>query len=195
METDDVGLREQLVERIAATGVDRPRTERLGEPRRLATDPPRADDAEELVVETFAEHEVEGEAPLVVPPQHAVALGDPAEQRKHQRDRELGRRAREDVRRVRDQHAVPRRRIEVDVVDTDAVVRDDPQPRAGSVEIRVVDPRAEERDDPVGAARLAGELEVPLQLCHDARWHGSGDVNPRSHRGDAIAAGRGRRPG
>ena len=69
----------------------------------------------------------------------AVALGDPPQQREHQRDRELGRRARQHVGRVRDDDAARGRRGEIDVVDADRVVRDDAQLRARGVEVRPVD--------------------------------------------------------
>ena len=78
-----------------------------------------------LAVERSPEHELERELPRRAPADEAVALGDPAQQREHQADGELGRRAREHVRRVRDDDPARRGRLEVDVVHADRVVRDD----------------------------------------------------------------------
>ena len=119
------------LERVAAPGEERGRAERLGEPRRLAADPARPDHAEALALEALAEHELEREAPRLAGAEHPVALGHAAEQRERERDRELGGRAREHVRRVRDDDAARAGGGEVDVVDADAVVGDDLQPGAG----------------------------------------------------------------
>ena len=101
----------------------------------------------------------------------AVALRDPAQERQEQPDRELGGRPGEHVRRVRDHDAVPARRVEVDVVDSDAVVGDDPELGPGGVEEVVVDSRGQHGDDPVRTRRRVDELEV----ADDRLLHFPGD--------------------
>ena len=105
------------------------------------------------------EHELERERPLLAAPDEAVALGDPAQQREHEPDGELCRRAREHVRRVRDHEAAPGRLVEIDVVHADRVVRDDAELWPGAVEKLGVDVRRQQRDDPVGTLRRVVELE------------------------------------
>ena len=63
------------------------------------------------------EHELERELPRLPAPDEPVALGHPAQQRQHQRQRDLGGGAGQHVRRVRDDHAPTPGRVEVDVVD------------------------------------------------------------------------------
>ena len=52
------------------------------------------------------------------------------------------------------------RRVEVDVVDADRVVRDDTQAGAGALEVRIVDGRRQQAEDPVGSLRVVDQLEV-----------------------------------
>ena len=67
----------------------------------------------------------------------------------------LGGRVREDAGRVADDDAALARRVEVDVVDPDRVVRDDAELRAGRVEERGVDGDRGRDDDAVRARRAA----------------------------------------
>ena len=158
---DDVRLGEERVEVVVTAGEGRAGAERLGQRRRLAADPAGPDDEQPLPVEARAEHELERELPFLPPAHEAVALGDPPQQREHQADRELGRRPREHVRRVRDDDVPLRRSGEVDVVHADGVVRDDAELRAGPVEIGAVDSRREHRDDPVHARRASRSSRSP----------------------------------
>ena len=182
VDRDDVGLRQQRIEVGVAAGEDGARTERLDEPRRLATDPPGPDDQYRLAREALAEHELERELPRVAPADEAVALGHPPQQRQHQRQRDLGGGSGQHVRRVRDHDPAPAGRLEVDVVHPDGVVGDDPELRAGRLEIRVVDHDVEHRDDPVGADRRGDELEVGLELPLDLGEDAVREVDAGSHR-------------
>ena len=111
----------------------------------------------------------------------AVALGHPAQQREHQRQRDLGRRAGEDVRRVGDDDAPAAGRLEVDVVHADGVVGDDPQLRPGGLEVRVVDRHRQHRDDPVGAGGRVDELEVGGERLLDLDRNAIAEMDAGSH--------------
>ena len=106
----------------------------------------------------------------------AVALGDAAQEREHQRQRELRRRAGEHVRRVGDDDAAAPRRLEVDVVHPDGVVGDDPQLRAGRLEVGVVDRDREHRHDAVRAggdgtsSKSAASAASTSAGTRSARW-------------------------
>ena len=182
MEADDVGDRQQLVERIATACESRARAESLDEPRGLPADPPRPDDADELPVQALAEHELEGEAPLATVANQPVSLGHAAQQGQHQRDGELRRRTRQHIGRVRDDDSAPAGSVEVDVVDADRVVGDDCELRPGAVEQRAVDRRRQERKDPVRSFRRVGELEVLGERRGDNGRNGPGDVDSRDAR-------------
>ena len=160
VERDDVGLAEQRVEVGVSAREDRRGAEGLHEPRRLAADPTAPDDQHRLALETLAEHELERELPRLLPPHEAVALGHAPQERQHQRQRDLGRGARQDVGRIGDDHASAAGSVEVDVVHADGVVRDDPQLRPGCLEVGVVDGHREHRHDPVCTVGRRNELEV-----------------------------------
>ena len=83
----------------------------------------------------------------------------------------FGRGVREDSRRVaRDDAALAENR-EVEVVDADRVVGDDPKPGAGRVEERGVDPDRRGDDHAVGARGLGDELEPLSELRFDLGRH------------------------
>src|SRR5437764_679039 len=71
---------------------------------------------------------------------------------------------------------------EVDVVDADRVVRDDPQLRAHGVEVVAVDPRRQQRKDTLGATRLVDQLEPLAERVLDRLQDRPGDVNARLRR-------------
>ena len=128
----------------------------------------------------------------VPPPHEPVPLRDPAKEREHQPDGELGRRTGEDVGRVRDDHAALGRRLEVDVVDTDRIVGDDLELRPDAVEERSVDGGRQERQDTVGALRRIDELERLGQGGRDLVEHRRGDVNARPGHEAEASTRRGR---
>ena len=107
VEADDVGARQQLVQRIVAAGEDRARAECFREARRLPADPAGADDPDRLALEPFAEHELERERPGRASPDEPVSLDDPAQEGEGDCDGELRRRLRQDVRGVRDHDPPP----------------------------------------------------------------------------------------
>ena len=181
VEGDDVGVAEERIEVVVAAREDGGGAERLRQPCRLAADPPRADDQHRLSRQALAEHELEREPPRLAAPHEAVAFGDAAQEREHQRERELRRRAGEDVRRVGDDDAAAPRRLEVDVVHPDGVVGDDPQLRPGRLEIGVVDRHREHRHDAVRADRRRHQLEVGRELRLDLGRHPLGEMDARSH--------------
>ena len=193
VDADHVRVAKEGVEVVAAAGEARLRAERLGEAGGLAADAAGADDEQPLAVQPAPEHELERELPRRAPADEAVALGDPPEEREHQADRELGRRARQHVGRVRDEDAALRGRVEVDVVDADRVVRDDAELRPGAVEERPVDARRQHRDDPVRALRRVGELEGVDEGALDLDRHRGGDVHPRPAHSAAVCSGSRRR--
>ena len=131
--------RQQLVEVGVASGEHGHGAERLGEPGRLAADPPAPDDQHRLALEPLAEHELERELPRLAATDEPVALGHAAQQRQHQGQRDLCRRPGQDVGRVRDDDPAAAGGVEVDVVDPDRVVGDDAQLRPGGLEVGVVD--------------------------------------------------------
>ena len=181
VQADDVGGLEQRVELVAAAGEDRARAERLGERRRRAPDPSGPDDAERLAAQRLAEHELERERPPRLPAQEPVSLGDAAEQRERERDRQLGDGVGQHVGRVRDEDVARARGFEIDVVDADAVVRDDAELRPGAVEQLAVDRRRQHREDSVDALDAVGERErLRERLVHAGRQL-AGDVDGRRH--------------
>ena len=177
VQADDVCRGKQLREPPGTSGERHSGAQRLDEPSRLATDPAWPDDADELAVEALAEHELEREAPRLAPPEQAVALGDATEQREHQRQRELGRRTRQHVRRVRDEDVVRAGSVEVEVVHADRVVGNDPQPGTSPVEQRRVHGRGQEREDPVDPLRSSDQLEVLGEGRGDRGGDLPGDVD------------------
>ena len=160
VQRDDVGGREQLVERqaAAARGVDDVHSVRQSQSLDRLPDPAVTDEAEGEPGEPSAEHQVRRPDPALAAADQAVALGDAAEQREHQRDGELGRRLGQDVGCVRDHDPAPPARVQVDVVDPDRVVRDDAQLRPGRVEQLVVDAVGEHQHQPVLAGHAPEEL-------------------------------------
>ena len=118
---------------------------------------PGPDDAERLAAQGLAEHELERERPRACAAQEPVSFGDAAEQRERERDRQLGDRVGQHVGRVRDEDVALARRLEIDVVDADAVVRDDAELRPGAVEQLAVDRLRQHRQDPVDAFEPVGE--------------------------------------
>ena len=195
VEGDDVGLGEQAVEVVVPPGEHGPGTEGLGEARRLAPDPAGPDDEDVLPVEARPEHELERELPLVPPADEAVALGYPPEEREHQPECELGRRAREDVRRVGDHDPASPGLGEVDVVHPDRIVGDHAELRTCPVEVVPVHADGEHRHDSLRSARLGDEVEVTaergLHLGGDGCRHV--DAGPR-HRSGYSDSTRGRWP-
>ena len=174
VQRDDVGGREQLVERAgsaprarrstagsaaAAAGVDdRPSRTRGRGARSRAPIWPEADDAERLALDARAEVEV-----------HAPRPGAPARtSRSPSPSRRVAIRisanAMSAVASVRTPGVfvtiTPRaaQAGDVDVVVADRDVRDDPQLRAGGVEQRVVDAVVQQRDDGVGAGDRVVQL-------------------------------------
>jgi hypothetical protein len=195
VEADDVGVSEQPAKVVAAPGERRVRAERLREARCLAADPPGSHDQELLAVEARPQHELERELPLGPSADEPITLGDPAEEREHQADAELGRGAREDVRSVGHDDAPCGCSVEVDVVDADRVVRDDADLGACTVEIVGVDPGREGNEDPVGALGCIDELEVSLQGGFDLGRHRSGEMDARPwHERGARLVGEDARP-
>ena len=195
VDADDVGIGEQTIEVVVPPGQRHAGAEGLGEACRLAPDPAGPDDEQALPVETRAEHELERELPLVPPADEAVAFGYPAEEREHQPECELGRRAREDVRRVGDDDPAPLGLGEVDVVHPDRVVGDHAELRACPVEVVPVHSDGEHRDDPVCSTRLGDEVEVTGERSLNLRRNGGRhvDAGPRHRRGYSDST-RGRWP-
>ncbi len=97
-------------------------------------DAAEADHRERLVGQLDATEAAALPAPV---DQRRVRLRDVARQRQHQRDRVLRRRQRVRLRRVADQDAARRGRLDVDVVDTGAGPADHAQPRAGGDQLGV----------------------------------------------------------
>ena len=95
---------------------------------------------------------------------------------------------REDAGRVAHDDAALARRVEVDVVEPDRVVRDDAELGAGGVEIGGVDPDGRRDDDSVRVARGVDELEVGGELLLDLGGHAGRLVDARSrHRAYASS--------
>ena len=98
----------------------------IGQPGYGTTDPAVPDQAEREPGESSAEHQVRRPDPLLAAADQAVALGHPTQQRQHDRERQLGGRLGQDVRRVRDDDTAAPAGLDVHVVDPDGVVGDDP---------------------------------------------------------------------
>ena len=160
VEADDVCDPEQLLQRITSAREDRARAECLREARRLPPDPAGADDAERLAVEPLSEHEFERERPGSPRPDEPVSLDDPAEESQSDSDRELRGRLRQHVRGIGDHDAAPPRRLQVDVVDPDAVVCDDLELWPGALQVGVVDHGVDQGEDSLRFRRIRDELEV-----------------------------------
>ncbi len=114
-----------------------------------AADAPEPVDPERLARERHAE-----ELPRLPPvpgagPREGLALAQPARDGEDQGEREVGRRVREDVRRVRDEDPAGPARREVHVVDADGVARDEADPRRGREDVRR-DALARRRQERVG---------------------------------------------
>ncbi len=122
--------------------------------------------------------------------QRRVGLRDVARQRQHQRDRVLGGRQRVRLRRVADQDAARRGRLDVDVVDARAGPADHAQPRPGCDQLgvdagggahdeRVVVADALQQLGPVEAGRDVdlGRLAQPVDA---GRGDGLGDEDPHA---------------
>ena len=143
MQRQEVGTREHLVE---GSGLDAELAKALGCDERVVGDHlhlqaerPAGDLAADAAEPEHAEHLVGELDPAPLRPLPAaldecrVRLRDVSREGEEQADRVLGRR--DDVRlgRVRDDDAPARRRIDVDVVDTDARAADHLQPRARAI--------------------------------------------------------------
>src|SRR5262249_35111327 len=123
VERDELDARRQLLgrERIEADDVH---AQAHAARRRVAADVAEADDAQRLAGDLDA-HEL-----LLLPltALHAgVGAWDLAGEREHEADGQLGRRGRVALRRVDDEDALRRGRLDVDVVDADAGAADDLQ--------------------------------------------------------------------
>ena len=92
--------------------------------RQLGADVPEADHAERLPAKLDPG---EGAALPAARPKGGVGPGNLPGEREHQRERVLGGRRVHRHRRVDDDHALPSRRVDVDVVDADASAADHPQ--------------------------------------------------------------------
>ena len=116
-----------------------------------------------------AEHGRRLPRPRLARAHEPVALGDAPDEREQERERELGGRRREHVRRVRDDDAALRRRREVDVVVADRVLRHDAQLRAGGVQQLGVDGVGRHRHEPVRTRHVHADLVLerrPQRLLH-----------------------------
>ena len=173
MERDEVALGQQLVERsryVAPSGpvtssgsaldvvVQDPHPEPLGPPRDRLADPPEADDAERRAVDVRPEQQQRPPRLPAAGADVAIALGHAPGGGHQQRQGEVGGRLGQDARRVADGDAAPRARGDVDVVEADRVVADDPELRPGRVEELVVDPVGQQVSDAVAAGDPAQEL-------------------------------------
>ena len=98
--------------------------------------------------------------------------------RKRDGDRELRGRLRQHVRGVGDHDAAAPCRLQVDVVDADAVVGDHLELRAGPLQVRVVDDGVDEGEDSLRVGRIRDQLEVLLEGLRDASRHVARDVHP-----------------
>jgi hypothetical protein len=126
-----------------------------------------ADQAERQTGEASPQHQVRCPDPVLAPADQPVALRDAAEQRQHQRDRQLGSRLGQHVRGIRHDDAAAPARVEVDVVHADGVVRDDPQLRPGGVEQLLVDAVGQHQHQAVAAGDAAHKLlalQRPLRV-------------------------------
>ena len=173
VQAHDVGLPQRVGERIASADEDDRRPVRFRQPSRLPADATGTDDRNGLAVETLAEHELHRERPLGASAKESISLDDSTEQRECQRDRLFSRRLREHVRSVRDHDPTCARGIEIDVVDPDAVVRDDPKTGPRTREELVVDLRRDQREDAVDIRRHIDEVES----VGEGRKHPLGDLS------------------
>ena len=186
MQGEDV----HLLDAVQAPHRPDPHPVRLAEPRDLAADPAHTDDTQGLALEPGAEHEGRLQPPRLTPPDQPVALGDPAQEVEHQRDRELGGRVGEDAGRIRHRHAAARRLGEVDVVEPDRVLRHDPELRPRPVEELGVDAVGRHRHCAVGTVELRTDVEEEPELlfdrgderdCETDAWgHGSRNATTRA---------------
>ncbi len=149
-----------------------------------------------------AEEEGRRPAPRLAATNEAVALGDAAEEREHQRERELGGRLLEDARRGRDEDAALGRRLDVHVVDSGRVVRDHPKLRPGSVEKLGVDVVRQHGHEALASGDGAEELvagrrrlgvvdpniEARFERSADGLRNTAGDEDPRAHGREAYGA-------
>ena len=117
----------------------------------------------------------------------AVALGHAPDEREQEREGVLGGRAREHVRRVRDHDPALARSVQVDVVEPDRVVRDDPERRPGTIEQGTVDANGRNRDETGRALGSGEQLEVPGELRVNAVRDTRGDEDGRLHETDDAA--------
>ena len=114
--------------------------------RDVAADAAQANDPERLAGELRSDQLEPVPAPFA---QRLHRLRDLAREREHQPEGLLRRRERVGGRRVEDDHAGGRRRLDVDRIDADAGARDDGQPRTGGQQI-AVDARLRTNDQAVG---------------------------------------------
>ena len=173
--------RSNLLVRTGAARVDDPHPEGLGQARDLTPDPAQPDDPERLPAKALAEHEGRRERPLLLPAHEAVALGNAPQQCQHERDRELGGRLGQHVGSVRDDHAAPRRLLQVDAVVADAEVRDDAKSRPGSIEELGADDVGRNCHEPGRARDCVRKLERRLEPGEHRFGHASREEDLGPH--------------
>ena len=171
MQRHDVGRRERREQVVVASDEGRTRPVRLGESGDPAPDPARPDDEHLLALEALADHVVRPPLPVVAAPERAVPLAHAAKEREDERDRVLGGGVRENAWRVAGDDVALADGREVEVVDADGVVRDDPKLRASCVEERGVDRDRRGDDHAVGTRGPVDELERLAELCLDLGGH------------------------
>ena len=191
MHGHDVSHLEQRGEIVATSGERGPRAMRGRELGNPTADPARAHDEHLLPLEALADHEVRPPLPWIAAAQRAVAFADAPQKRENERDRVLGGRVRQDSRRVADHHSSLARGVEIDVVESHRVVRDDAQLRPGGVEIRRVDLYCGSDDDSLCLARRRHELERLLELTLDLVRDAGPLVNARLGHGRYASITRG----
>src|SRR5215210_924161 len=116
------------------------------EARDCMSDPSKTDDAERLAYEAVSDHERRRPLPGRPRANETVALGDTPRHVEDQGEGELGGHLGENVRRVGDDDAPRRGRLEIDVVEPDRVVGHDTELWSGRVEKLAVDPVREHED-------------------------------------------------
>ncbi len=193
VEGDDVGLREEPVERellvrARPAGVDDAHAERLREPGDLPADTAEAHDPERLPGETLAQHERRRERPLVSPADEPVPLHHAPEQGEHERDRQLGGRLGEHIGGIGDHDAPPRCFGQVDAVIPDSEVRDDAEAWTGGVEEPGIDDVGRDRDEAGRAGDLVREREGRLEAREHRVGHAPREEDLRLHVSRTVMA-------
>jgi len=176
MDGENVGLRQQLVERhsAAARVEQHAHPESLRAPRHRASDAAITEDAQGALPQVAPEEHGRRPAAELARPHHPLAFAHAPREREDQRPGQIGRRVGEHVRGIGHPDAAGGAGRDVDVVVSDSVIGDDAQPRGGLEQLLVhaVSPDRQQRRGLAHPPQQLAALHRLLRIVHvdlDAR--------------------------